>query len=158
MATNWRPCRERSDGDGGARAGAIGHPADWLTRGEWNACYFLGLDAFHRGDEDCGACEQVAVGMRRLGEAGYRFRHLTRAPSGRWQPAACARPTGEHRGSCTALGDGSFDQLGRARRAIGWLRARAPGISTAWLEELVSLYDRIHGPEAAPRGDRLGER
>ena len=118
--------------------------ADWLTRDEWNVCYFLGLDSFHRGEVDCGVCEQVAVGMKRLLAGGYRFERLRLGPSGRLEPDSAAIRSGEHEGSCGEIGDGDFDQIGRARQAIGWLGIHAPEIPTGWLEALVALYDRTH--------------
>ena len=117
---------------------------EWLDGKEWNVCYFLGLDAFHRGGVECTACEQVSVGMQRLAATGYAFAHLRRTASGGLEPRPEAGRSGEHEERCIQLGDGSFDVIGRARQAVGWLHAHAPEVPTSWLEELVALYDRTH--------------
>ena len=121
---------------------------DWLTREEWNACFFLGFDAYRREGVECGVCGQVAVGMVRLLEQDYRFARLQPTPSGGLEPSRPGPAPGEHGVSCGEIGEGTFDYVGRARQAVAWLRTRAPALPRAWLEELVGLYDRLHGGTA----------
>lgn len=138
----------------GCRNGPVPSPLDgvgnWLTREEWNACYFVGQEAFFREGLNCGVCEQVAVGLERLRAAGCRFRWLRAGPGDRLEPASRVPPSGEHDVSCHEVGAGSFDQIGRAREAVVWLRAHAAGVSTGWIENLLALYDRTHGAAPSP--------
>lgn len=124
--------------------------ADWLTRDEWNACFFLGQEAFFRDEVRCGLCEQVAIGAKKLVDAGYVFTGLRVGTSGRLESRGDGEPPREHEHSCGEVAEGAFDDIGRARIALEWLGTRAPAVSTAWLEQLLALYDRAHGatPEA----------
>jgi hypothetical protein len=124
--------------------------AKWLTRSEWNVCYFLGQEAFFRQGLECGLCEQVAVGIDRLLAAGYQFERLQVGPSGRLEPVASE--TREHDQSCTQVSQGNFDDIGRAREALHWLRTHAPQVSTSWVENLLTAYDRVHPPDGLAPG------
>lgn len=128
------------------KAGPVSAEApEWLTRAEWNVAYFLGLEAFHQDRVPCGVCEQVAVGIGRLLDAGYRFETLRLSPTGRLEPDPASPRSKEHEESCAQIASGFFDDMGRARLALRWLRAHAPEIPRSWLEELVALYNRVHG-------------
>lgn len=123
-----------------------------LTREEWNAAYFLGLEEIVRGDLQCDFEGQIRAGAKRLAAAGYRFH--PRAPVAE---AASPGPT-PHERSCRELCDGTFDVVGRARETLHWLALRAPRVNRQWLERLVACYDRTHGEPAPVQRLRRADR
>lgn len=129
----------------GVGADSPGLPA-WLEEDEWNACFFLGHQAFYRDGVECRVCEQVCVGIRQLGASGYRFARLRCRPDGAWGPAAGASPPARDRDACAQLADQTFDHQGRAQRALDWLTRNAPGLERSWLEGQVELFQRLHTP------------
>jgi hypothetical protein len=129
------PCGDTRTGD---------NEVEWLTREEWNACYFLGQEAFFRDHVKCGLCDRVSIGMERLINTGYEFEMLRAGSSGRLKAITTERPPGEHHLSCEEVASGAFDDIGRARDALRWLQDRTPGVSTKWLEDILDLYDQAH--------------
>ncbi len=117
---------------------------EWLTTDEWNVCYFLGLQAYHRDGVECGVCAQVVVGMELLHAADYRFEHLSSGTAGAFEPIPGARAPRNHEQTCKELGEGAFDSIDRVRRVLPWLSDRAPGLDRAWLEDLLRRYLHLH--------------
>ncbi|GAB4280923.1 MAG: hypothetical protein Kow0092_36440 [Deferrisomatales bacterium] len=106
-----------------------------LSRQEWNAAYFLGLEEMFRGPSGYNVTEQVSRGVVRLAAAGYCFSQgAPRAPA---EESAGPR---EHHRACRELGEGSFDAVGRAEEALSWLRGALPELDTEWIEGLLSVY------------------
>jgi hypothetical protein len=113
-----------------------------LTKDEWNAAYFLGLEELHRGPFGFGVEEQIKRGARRLVSAGYAFERLKAASGGSLQPTRETKSPREHGAAFREMANGSFDTIGRARETLDWLAARLPNANRAWLCDLLSLYDR----------------
>ena len=113
-----------------------------LTKDEWNAAYFLGLEELHRGPFGFGVHEQIKRGARRLVSAGYAFERLKAASGGSLQPTRETESSREHRAAFQEMADGSFDTIGRARETLDWLATRLPNTNRAWLRDLLSLYDQ----------------
>ena len=101
-------------------------PTKW-SRGKWNAAYFLGLEKAIRGRTVRTLYEQLLLGAERLSRGG----HTGGQPSGR------AHPSGSHDRACMELAEGTFDTVGRAGEALGWLSAHAPGVDRTWIDGLV---------------------
>lgn len=144
-----RPPRAGSDrapcsGPRGTGADSPGLPA-WLDEEEWNTCFFLGQQAYYRDGEECRVCEQVCLGARQLGAAGYRFRNVRLGPDASWAPVEGAAAPARDRDACAQLAAHTFDHHGRVIRAVAWLGERAPGVDRGWLEEQVRLVRRLHG-------------
>jgi hypothetical protein len=118
-----------------------------LSRGEWNAAYFLGLEAVVHHRVRCTVSRKVHEGVRILSANGYRFRQ--RAPAGGHQSTTARSAANLHERYCKELASGTFDTVGRARCAVRWLKAKAPQVDTRWLEELLETYDPLH---PAPSG------
>lgn len=124
-----------------------------LTPEEWNAAYFLGLEAIFRRGCRCNVSEQVLEGLRLLVAAGYRVR----SPSSRVARLPARRsPSDVHERSCQQLATGTFDAVGRARRAARWINTRVPQVSTAWIVWLVETHDRLH-PKRSWDGPTAGK-
>ena len=113
-----------------------------LTKDEWNAAYFLGLEELHRGPLGFSVQEQIKRGARRLLSAGYAFERLKAASGDPLQATRKTEHPREHHAAFRELADGSFDTIGRARETLDWLAARLPNASRVWLRDLLSLYDR----------------
>jgi hypothetical protein len=126
-----------------------------LTRQEWNAAYFVGLERILRGEETGNLSDQVAAGVRELHRSGYRFACVRLDGEGRCS-VLTGLPAGEHDRASREILAGTFDQIGRAREALAWLRETACAEKAGWLNGLVGLYDRIHAAPAAERPRRLG--
>jgi hypothetical protein len=113
-----------------------------LTWEEWNAAYFLGLEAVFRHGCQCNVSEQVAKGVSILEAAGYR---LGCDPSDGDRVHGRAAPgLSVHHRSCREIMAGSFDTVGRGRNTMLWLNANMPQVSTQWLGGLLDIYDRLH--------------
>ena len=126
--------------------------ANALTRNEWNAAYFLGMEELDLYPASFNFTEQVVMGAKIMASGGYVFEHLDLAPTG-WFVSR-GRPTwrGEHDTCCREVASGNFDMLGRAREAFSWISANLPRTSTEWLEGLISLHEGTH-PEAGRVGN-----
>ncbi|MBI5445489.1 MAG: hypothetical protein HY900_30275 [Deltaproteobacteria bacterium] len=126
-----------------------------LTRQEWNAAYFIGLERILKGEETGNVAVQVAVGLRELQRSGHHFARL-REDSARGLCQAPEVPAErEHDRASREILAGSFDQIGRAREALAWFAETSLADRAGWLHGLVGLYDRIHGGAS---GERLTRR
>lgn len=117
-----------------------------LSREEWNAAYFLGLEAVFRHDYRGNFSQQVKKGVCILESGGYRVRGRTPATGPFPGPGSAAE--NDHSRSCRELADGSFDTVGRMRSAVSWLGVHAPSVSTRWLQGILDTYDRVHSARA----------
>ena len=113
-----------------------------LSPEEWNAAYFLGLEAVFRDDCRCNVCQQVHEGVRVLTATGYRFRR--RVPDSEGGPGSDSAAVNMHERNCQEIAKGAFDTVGRARSAVRWLKDKVPDLNTRWIEGLVQTYDRVH--------------
>lgn len=125
-----------------------------LTRQEWNAAYFLGLERVFRRNHPHSFADQMAAGLQCLVQAGYPIRGASSDGDSR---ALSGATTGEHEKSCEEITRGAFDPIDRARDALPWIAANLPEMNTEWLQALLSLYDTTH-PTAHGRADRAGPR
>lgn len=119
---------------------------DWLTRGEWNAAYFLGLERLFREPSALGFAEQVIAGVRELMAAGCGFEFLDRRPRTVAAPGELMIPPGEHSRACQEIADGCFDAFARGRQALVWMRTRVPQVDVAWLKHVLEVYREAHSP------------
>jgi hypothetical protein len=122
-----------------------GDALNCLTREEWNAAYFLGLQKIMEGRAQGNLAAQVRAGVEELCGCGYTFQRLERGPDGSLRPNRIARG-GEHQAACREILAGEFDPIERARVALAWLRPILQEEKADWLGGLVSLYDRTHTP------------
>jgi hypothetical protein len=115
-----------------------------LTRQEWNAAYFLGLERILKGQASGNLADQLAAGVRELHRSGYSFRAVRVQADG----SLCAQDgclVGEHDRASREILHGSFDQIARARESVGWLCEACPGAEKSrWLHGLLGVYDRVH--------------
>lgn len=126
-----------------------------LSRDEWNAAYFLGLEAVFRHRVRCTVCRKVHEGVRILSSKGYRFRQ--EAATGGCGDGPALSAASLHERYCEELGSGTFDTVGRARSAVRWLAAEAPQVDTRWLEELLETYDRLHPARSGERSPKFAK-
>ena len=124
-----------------------------LTRQEWSAAYFLGLERMFRWDGPSTFAAQMREGHLRLIEAGYRAPCCDVATG---TLARCSLPPGEHEKSCREILDGSFDPIERAREALFWIENNVPRVNTDWLRALLSAYDDAHRRQPVPSTDARG--
>lgn len=120
---------------------------EWLTRGEWNAAYFLGLERLFHGSSSLDFTEQVIAGFRALLAAGCRFELFGREAHGVAKPKGPVTRPEEHSRACREVGEGTFDAFGRGRQALAWLRARAPELDVTWLSHVLEVYREAHSPD-----------
>jgi hypothetical protein len=114
--------------------------ANWLTRDEWNAVYFLGGKAGMDGAPCTDLGMQLRLGIGALAKAGYKFQGITADENGEFEKVeqCCA-------GNETVLVElitGEFDMLGRAKEAIAWAKEHAPNVDFKWLEEVIEKVEK----------------
>ncbi len=118
-----------------------------LTRQEWNAAYFLGLEQMFRWDGPNTFAAQMQEGYLRLLEAGHRAQRCDVATAA---VPRCSSLPGEHEQSCREILEGFFDPIQRAREALAWIEGTLPHVDTDWLRALLSVYDDAHEAGALP--------
>lgn len=114
---------------------------DALTRQEWNAAYFLGLESMFRERGPTTFLGQMEEGYQQIIQADVS---PTRREVATSQLVGSPPPPGEHRRACGEILDGTFDLVERARDALGWIDTHLPWADTEWLRALLSLYDDAH--------------
>lgn len=115
--------------------------SNWLTRDEWNAAYFLGMDAAEKRAQKCADLgEQLLLGIAALHLTGYKFTGIEVVN----EPGMMAginyrkvRQCSEGNEQCLVeFMDGTLDLVGRAREFLKWAEGH-PNLDVAWLHELM---------------------
>jgi hypothetical protein len=129
-----------------------------LTRQEWNAAYFLGLEEVVTGRFQGGLDAQVRRGIEILAGTGYAFEVQTFLEKG-GQLEAWSELPDEHGYACRELARGEFDLQGRAREAARWLEEAAPGIDGTWERRVLEArsYPTFPPQGGADRGFALSQ-
>ena len=107
--------------------------SNWLTRQEWNACFFAGMK-----EEICADLgTQLRLGIGLLHRSGYVFEGITSTAAGDYEKVTqCC--DGNERVLVEFL-DGSFDPRGRAKEVLAW--TDGPNLDWSWLSEALTDAD-----------------
>ncbi len=109
--------------------------SNWLTRDEWNACYFTGL----RQGTGSDLGQQLCAGIAALHQAGYKFKGIESSANGDYKKVTMCC---EGNDSCLVeVMTGTLDVLGRAKELLLWAPGNLPGMDWSWLQELVTEAD-----------------
>lgn len=125
---------------------------DRLTRQEWNSAYFLGMEALFTENKGASFAQNIAIGARKMSEAGYCFKSLHFANKAKSTLISCDFAPAEHSLACREIAEGSFDAIARASEALDWISKECPEINTSWIEGLLSIYYEAH-KEPVPFGE-----
>ncbi len=118
---------------------------EWLTPDEWNAAYFLGLEALFHREVGGNLADQVTAGVDRLRAAGHRFEHLAPDPAGNLVPRPGSPMPAHHSTVCEEIRLDLFDAPSRGHRFLAWLAERPRlGIDDRWLRRILSIYESTH--------------
>jgi len=123
-----------------------------LTRHEWNAAYFLGMEALFTENKGASFAHNIAIGVKKMADSGYDFKSLHIANKLKSSTVSCDLAPSEHGLACREIADGSFDMITRAREALEWLSLECPDLDTSWLESLLSVYDGAHDTKRSKLG------
>jgi len=108
--------------------------SNWLTRGEWNAAWLLGISPLEDGEAPVKSLgEQLRRGIKILHEAGYRDwtglavndqGDAEKDPDSKYGAQACTAE-GNNAGALAEHIAGTFDARGRFEEACAWLKERS---------------------------------
>ena len=109
--------------------------SNWLTRNEWNACYFAGMKEIIDGKPAEGLGDQLRLGISVLHRAGYEFTGIESTLEGDYTKVTqCCDGNesvlAELIGAC-----GGFDRVGRAKELLAW--KDGPKVDWTWLKEII---------------------
>lgn len=111
--------------------------SNWLTRNEWNACYFAGLKEQIDGKPCEGLGDQLCLGIGLLCRAGYVFTGIEATRNGGYRKVrqCCG---GNEAVLAELMGaNGGFDAIGRAQEAIAFVATALPDMDWSWLSDLL---------------------
>ena len=114
--------------------------SNWLTRDEWNAVFFAGLEAAHKYNEEHGKMPEgpqwgglggiMHFGMGALAGAGYKFTGIDAQPNGDYEKVR--QCCGGNERVLAEFIDGTFSAYDRSRELLRWLKNH---------EDLKHLFD-----------------
>lgn len=105
--------------------------SNWLTRNEWNACYFAGIKEKMDG-KLCGDLgTHLRLGIGALHRSGYAFRGIMSTAEGDYEKVTQCCDGNES--VLAEILDGSFDMRGRAKEVLAW--TDGPKLDWSWLSD-----------------------
>lgn len=107
--------------------------SNWLTRDEWNACYFAGFKAAIDGEICNNLSDRMRLGIGALHRAGYVFAGITSSPDGDYGKVEQCCDGNETVLAELMGGYGGFDSVARAKEVLAW--ANGPKMDWSWLKE-----------------------
>lgn len=107
--------------------------SNWLTRNEWNACYFAGMKEAIDGRPCNDLGEQMRLGIGVLHRAGYIFNGIKSTAKGDYEKVTQCCHGNEAILAEIIGGYGGFDGLARAKEVLVW--ANGPKLDWSWLAE-----------------------
>lgn len=111
--------------------------SNWLTRDEWNACYFAGMGEILDGKEAEGLGDQLRLGIGVLHRAGYKFRGIDSTPEGDYTKVTQCCEGNESVLAEMMGGYGGFNKFERAKETLEFAKKALPNVDFTWLEEVV---------------------
>lgn len=118
---------------------------DYLTAGEWAACYWIGQYEIHENDAPGGDLGlTLRAGIGRLAREGYVFRGIVGHHDGDY--AKVAQQTDAPVSVLADMIAGRFRPDDQARLAIAWCRENAPAVDTAWLADALRQSTPAESP------------
>lgn len=121
--------------------------SNWLTRDEWNACYFAGIKEIIDGKPCNGLGDQLCLGIGYLHRAGHKFTGITSDEKGNYDKVTqCC--TGNETVLAELIGGyGGFDKLARAKEVLEW--KDGPNIDWDWLRDAIAEVGLTSPPPPA---------
>jgi len=115
--------------------------SNWVTRDEWNACFFIGK-LHPEGADSLGTL--LDAGVKHLAAAGYKFTGIAVDEMGRWEKVTQCCDGNE--GVLLEMLDGTFDPPGRAKEFLAWAEHQ-PTIAGAMAEDIATIKTLLAAAE-----------
>ncbi len=113
--------------------------SNWLTRDEWNACYFLGAHAAGNGAECNNLGDQLHLGIGAMVKAGHLFEGINADEDGNYEKVEQCCDGNE--AVLAERIDGGFDALARAKETVAFINGSDLSIDMSWLESGIKEHE-----------------
>lgn len=111
--------------------------SDYLTRNEWNACYFLGMKV-KATDHQSGIitlADQLKAGIAIMHKSEYTFKGIVSFEDGSYVPV---QPCSEENGNALIdVMSGNIDLLKRAKETLEFVSTQPVHVDFHWLHNQV---------------------
>lgn len=107
--------------------------SSYLTRDEWNTCYFAGASEAHEGKKCESLADQLSLGIGALHRAGYEFKGIESTSEGHYTKVE--QCDGGNSGVLAEMVSGDFDRLARAKETLTWVAINLPTMDWSWLAD-----------------------
>lgn len=129
--------------------------SECLTRDEWNACYFVGIQKNRDRLEKPTLIEYLMAGIIELDRAGHKFKGIVAFEH--QEPDRLRKCNEGNENVLNELIDGTFKITDRAIEAMAWIGKSNLLINLSWLHDFIKMSMLKDGAKPNPKDTTMSQ-